>query len=116
MIRCKDIAAMVGVSRPAVTSVLNGSRPNCVSKEKREAILKIAADHNYHPNHAAVALKTGKSRMIGIVMPPWDNPDSAELCMGIQRSLLARNYTPFLQSTNIMIPIRKILNCCFPNM
>ncbi|MBR7131775.1 MAG: LacI family DNA-binding transcriptional regulator, partial [Lentisphaeria bacterium] len=28
MIRCKDIAAMVGVSRQAVTDILNNSRPN----------------------------------------------------------------------------------------
>ena len=95
MIRCKDIAAMVGVSRQAVTAVLNNSRPNCVSKEKRAEILKVAAEHNYHPDHAAVALKTGKSNLIGIVMPPWENLYIAELCMGIQRSLLARNYTPF---------------------
>ena len=86
---------MVGVSRQAVTAVLNNSRPNCVSKEKREAILKAAAEHNNRPDHAAVALKTGKSSMIGVVMPPWDNLYIAELCMGIQRSLLARNYTPF---------------------
>ena len=70
MIRLKDIAQMVGVSRPAVTSVLNNSRPNCVSKEKREAILRIAAEHNYRPNNAAVTLKRGKSNVIGIVMPP----------------------------------------------
>ena len=95
MVRCKDIAAMVGVSRQAVTAVLNNSRPNCVSKEKRAAILKVAAEHNYHPDHAAVALKTGRSNLIGIVMPPWENLYIAELCMGLQRSLLARNYTPF---------------------
>ena len=94
MIRCKDIAVMVGVSRQAVTAVLNNSRPNCVSKEKRAAILKVAAEHNYHPDHAAVALKTGRSNLIGIVMPPWENLYIAELCMGLQRSLAARNYTP----------------------
>ena len=105
MIRCKDIAAMVGVSRQAVTAVLNNSRPNCVSKEKREAILKAAAEHNYRPDHAAVALKTGKSRMIGVVMPPWENPYIAELCMGIQRSLAARNYTAFFAIDNKYNPV-----------
>ena len=104
MIRCKDIAAMVGVSRQAVTAVLNNSRPNCVSKEKRAEILKVAAEHNYHPNHAAVALKTGKSNLIGVVMPPWENPYIAELCMGIQRSLLARNYTPFFAIDRYQAP------------
>ena len=100
MIRCKDIAVMVGVSRQAVTAVLNNSRPNCVSKEKREAILKAAAEHNYRPDHAAKTLKTGRSNLIGIVMPPWDNPFIAELCMGIQRSLAVRNYTPIFTIDN----------------
>lgn len=67
MIRCKDIAALVGVSRQAVTAVLNNSRPNCVSEEKRKKILMVAAEHNYRPNHVALALKTGRSNLVGIV-------------------------------------------------
>ena len=105
MIRCKDIAAMVGVSRQAVTAVLNNSRPNCVSREKREEILRVAAEYNYRPDHAALALKTGKSNLIGIVMPPWDNPYIAELCMGIQRCLAARNHTPFFTIDNYENPV-----------
>jgi len=105
MVRCKDIAAMVGVSRQAVTAVLNNSRPNCVSKEKREEILRVAAEHNYRPDHAAIALKTGKSNLIGIVMPPWDNPYIAELCMGIQRCLASHGYTPFFTIDNYENPV-----------
>lgn len=105
MVRCKDIAAMVGVSRQAVTAVLNNSRPNCVSKEKREEILRVAAEHNYRPDHAAIALKTGKSNLIGIVMPPWDNPYIAELCMGIQRCLASRGFTPFFTIDNYENPV-----------
>ena len=105
MIRCKDIAELVGVSRQAVTAVLNNSRPNCVSKEKREEILRVAAEHNYRPDHAAIALKTGKSNLIGIVMPPWDNPYIAELCMGIQRCLASHGYTPFFTIDNYENPV-----------
>ena len=105
MIRGKDIAAMVGVSRQAVTAVLNNSRPNCVSPEKRAEILKIAAEYNYHPNHAAKALKTGKSNLIGVVMPQWQNPYIAGLCMALQRALAARNYTPFFTIDNNYNPV-----------
>ena len=105
MIRCKDIAAIVGVSRQAVTAVLNNSRPNCVSPEKREEILAVAARHHYRPNHAAFALKTGKSNLIGIVMPSWDNPYVAELCMGLQQNLAARNYTPLFTIDNNYNPV-----------
>lgn len=105
MIRCKDIAEMVGVSRQAVTAVLNNSRPNCVSPEKRAEILKIAAEHNYRPNYAAQALKTGKSNIIGIVMPPWSNPYIAEICTALQRALAAENYTPFFTIDNNYNPV-----------
>ena len=96
---------MVGVSRQAVTAVLNNSRPNCVSDEKRSEILKIAAQYNYHPNHAAKALKTGKSNIIGVVMPQWSNPYIAELCMACQRALAAKNYTPFFTIDNNFNPV-----------
>ena len=105
MIRCKDIAAMVGVSRQAVTAVLNNSRPNCVSREKRAEILKIAAEHNYRPDHAALALKTGKSGLIGVIMPPWENPYIAGLCMGFQHCLAVRNYTPVFAIDNNFNPV-----------
>ena len=105
MVRCRDIADKVGVSRQAVTAVLNNSRPNCVSKEKRDAILKIAKELHYQPNQAAVALKTGKSRLVGVVMPPWENPYIAELCMAIQRGLTENNYSPVFAIDNNFNPV-----------
>lgn len=104
MIRGKDIAEMVGVSRQAVTAVLNGSRPNCVSREKREAILKIAAEHNYHPDHAAVALKTGRSNLIGVVMPPLENIYISELCMAIYHSIIKHKYVPLFTFFDLRNP------------
>jgi DNA-binding LacI/PurR family transcriptional regulator len=72
-IRNKDIAEMVGVSRTAVTQVLNGSRLNCVSPEKRKEILRIAKENNYHPDFAAQVLGSGKTRTIGMPMPWMQN-------------------------------------------
>lgn len=105
MIRCKDIAAIVGVSRQAVTDVLNNSRPHCVSEKKRAQILQLAAEHGYSPDRAALALKTGRSDLIGVVMPPWRNVYIAELCMSIQKSLTDRNYTPFFVIDNNYNPV-----------
>ena len=65
----KDIAAQVGVSRQAVTAVLNGTRPGCVSREKREEILRLAKFHHYRVNSSARALVSGKTKSIGILMP-----------------------------------------------
>ncbi len=73
MIRSRDIAEKIGVSRQAVTAVLNGSRSGCVSLEKRRAILKIARELRYSPSHAAQVLVSGKTRTIGMIMPWVEN-------------------------------------------
>ena len=51
-ITTKEIAEMVGVSRQAVSAVLNG-HPEKVSPEKRRKIFHIAKNTQYRPNAAA---------------------------------------------------------------
>ena len=65
MVRCQDIADMVGVSRQAVSAVLNGRGNSAVSSEKRERILALARKLNYRPNRLAQKLASGCSRVIG---------------------------------------------------
>lgn len=64
MVRSQDIADIVGVSRQAVSAVLNGRGTSAVSAEKREKILKVARDLNYQPNESARTLARGCSRVI----------------------------------------------------
>ncbi len=123
-LRNKDIADMVGVSRAAVTQVLNGSRPGCVSSEKREAILRIAREHNYHPDFAAQVLGSGKTRTIGIPMPWMENlthsPSLSRLLNALIPQLEKRGYMLSLlpasnssseaiyQSINLMLSSRRV--------
>ncbi len=51
----KEIAEMVGVSRQAVSAVLNG-KPGSVSPEKRRKIFHIAKNLQWRPNPAALRL------------------------------------------------------------
>ena len=60
-ITSKDIAKLAGVSRSAVSAVLNGHY-NKVSLEKREKILAIAQDLRYRPNPAALILAKKKTK------------------------------------------------------
>ena len=57
----QQIARLAGVSRPAVSAVLNNRENSSikVSQEKRERILDIARNLKYRPNLAAIQL-TGK--------------------------------------------------------
>ena len=100
-IRNKDIAEMVGVSRTAVTQVLNGSRPGCVSAEKRKAIFRIAREYNYLPDFAAQVLGSGKTRTIGMPMPWMQNlgssPNISELLAHLTLNLKQSGYMLTLQ-------------------
>ena len=67
-VTAKDIALAVGVSRQAVSAVLSGSNPNCVSVAVREKITAEAAKLGYRPNTAALRLAGHKTRQIGLLL------------------------------------------------
>lgn len=63
-----EIAARAGVSRSTVSYVLSGKR--FVSEETRRRIQTVIDEMGYRPNAAARALKEGRTRTIGLVIPP----------------------------------------------
>jgi DNA-binding LacI/PurR family transcriptional regulator len=63
-----EIARRAGVSRSTVSYALSGKRP--VSEEKRRLIQAVIDELDYRPNAAARALKEGRTRTIGLVIPP----------------------------------------------
>ena len=63
-----EIARRAGVSRSTVSYALSGRR--AVSDETRLRIERVIAEHGYRPNAAARALKEGRTRTIGLVIPP----------------------------------------------
>ncbi|MBC7830301.1 MAG: LacI family DNA-binding transcriptional regulator [Chitinophagaceae bacterium] len=65
----KDIARMVGASPSTVSFVLNGKATEMrISDKLADKILKVAKRENYQPNNVAVSLRTGKSKIIGLVV------------------------------------------------
>lgn len=104
-IRNKDIAEIVGVSRAAVTQVLNGSRPGCVSVERRDAILRIAREHNYHPDFAAQVLGSGRTRTIGMPMP-W----MQTLATSFSYGRLLNHVTARLEKRGYMLTLLPVAN------
>jgi LacI family transcriptional regulator len=62
-----DVAKLAGVSRSAVSLVLNGRGGGNVSKESQDRVREAAAALNYSPNKIALSLRNQRSRVIGIV-------------------------------------------------
>jgi DNA-binding LacI/PurR family transcriptional regulator len=63
-----EIARRAGVSRSTVSYTLSGKRPVAPSTRKR--IQDVIDELGYRPNAAARALKEGRTRTIGLVIPP----------------------------------------------
>ncbi|WP_255956029.1 LacI family DNA-binding transcriptional regulator [Streptomyces odontomachi] len=66
-----EIARRAGVSRSTVSYALSGKRPVAVSTRKR--IQDVIDELGYRPNATARALKEGRTRTIGLVIPPAGN-------------------------------------------
>jgi DNA-binding LacI/PurR family transcriptional regulator len=67
-VNIEEIARRSGVSRSTVSYALSGKRP--VSQETRRRIHAVIDELGYHPNATAKALKEGRTRTIGLVIPP----------------------------------------------
>ena len=66
-----EVAALAGVSQSAVSRVFTPG--SSVSKKTQEKVLAAAAQLGYRPNVLARSLKSGKSRIIGLVVAYLEN-------------------------------------------
>lgn len=77
-----DVARIAGVSKSTVARALsNGAE---INPETRDAVLAAARAAGYERNHLAVGMRSGRSGMIGLVIPDIANPFWAEVARGAQ--------------------------------
>lgn len=76
-----QIAQAAGVSPATVSRVFN--QPDKVRALTRDAVLAMAKRHGYQPNSAASALRTQRSKVLGVMLPTFGNPVFAECLEGI---------------------------------
>ena len=72
MVSIKKIASDIGVTAATVSNALNGK--GRVSKALAGRIRARADELGYRPSTAAIALKSGRSHVLGLVMPDLTNP------------------------------------------
>jgi LacI family transcriptional regulator len=63
----QDVADLAGVSRTAVSQVLNGRGQGNIARDKQQAIIDAARQLNYTPNAVA---RNRRSRTIGVLTWP----------------------------------------------
>ncbi len=96
-IRMKDIARDLGVSAVTVSKVLLNHGD--IGAETRERVLKRIKELNYQPNQNARALATGKSHLVGLIVPDLLHQFFAQVTKGVSRTLRTRGYGLIIASS-----------------
>jgi len=94
----KDVARIVGVSSATVSNALAGK--GRLSAELAERIRAAADALGYVPDHAARALRTGRSGTLGLVMPNFASPLFPVFAQAIERAAKSRGYAVLM--TDVM--------------
>ncbi len=99
----RDVAKLAGTSITAVSAALNNSSGSTirVSQATRERIYDAAAQLGYVSNPIAKSLATGKTKVLGLMLPYADafvdqNPFCNQVMSGIMREVVHRHYNLML--------------------
>lgn len=99
MITIKEIADLANVSRTTVSRVLNNS--GYVSEKARQSVLKVIEETGYIPSAHAKALRTKRSRVIGVILPKISTETSSRVVNGMNEVLAGSGYQILLANTNL---------------
>ncbi|OFK22690.1 LacI family DNA-binding transcriptional regulator [Olsenella sp. HMSC062G07] len=91
------IARMAGVSRATVSRYLNDGY---VSDEKREAIARVIKQTGYVPSRQARTLRTGKTNLVGVIIPKINSVSVSRMVAGITCVLNGSQYQMLLANTD----------------
>ena len=92
-----QIAQLAGVSRATVSRYLNDGY---VSQEKRAAIARVIKETGYVPSQYAKSLRTGKSNIVGVIIPKINSASVSRMVAGMTTVLNEAGYQLLLANTD----------------
>lgn len=96
-IRMKDIADELGLSAVTISKVLR-EHPD-IGEETRERVLRRVRELNYQPNILARSLVTGRSFLVGLIVPDLIHPFFAEIAKALSIAIRAKGYSLIVSSS-----------------
>ncbi len=91
-----DIAKLACVSPAAVSRYLNDGY---LSQEKKTRIAQVIQETGYKPSQSAKILRTGKTGLIGVIIPKIDSDSISQVVAGISEVLSRQGYQLLLANT-----------------
>ncbi len=98
MASIKDISKLTGLSLATVSRVFNNSP--LVSEKTRQKVLKAAEKLDYQPNMMAAALRSGKSKIIGVIVPEINNHFFSGVINSIEKKLSDADYNIIISQSH----------------
>jgi LacI family transcriptional regulator len=93
----KDIARGLGLSTVTISKVLRNN-PD-ISEKTRERVLQRVKELNYQPNLMARGLVTGRSYLLGLIVPDLLHPFFAEIAKALSAALDKKGYSLIISSS-----------------
>lgn len=94
----KEIAEHLNISQQAVSESLRGRRGTVkVSEETRRLVLSTAQKLGYVPNQVAHAFRSGRTSMIGVLLPYSNDPYFSALIDALSMEAATRKYSLLFQ-------------------
>lgn len=95
--RIQDVADVAGVSTATVSRALN--KPESVSRDTRETVIKAVEATGYRFNQAARNLRSNKTGAIVVLVPNLGNPFFSQILAGIEKTASAEGYSVLIADT-----------------
>lgn len=96
-IRMKDIAKDLGLSVVTVSKVLR-DHPD-IGEETRKRVLQRVKELDYEPNILARSLVTGRSYLVGLIVPGLIHPFFAEVAKALSSAIVGKGYSLIVSSS-----------------
>ena len=93
-----DIAKKLDITAATVSRALNNNPK--ISEATRELVLKTAAKMNYKQNRLALALQSGKSNNVGVIVPRVDSNFFGSIIRGVEEELNPHGYHVIICQTH----------------
>ncbi len=94
----KDIANVLKITPSAVSRALS-NHPR-ISDKTKEAVRKIAKELEYQPNLLASALRSGKSKLVGVIVPRTNSHFFSSVVESIEKELNKEGYNVIITQSN----------------
>lgn len=99
--KLKDVALAAGVAINSASAILNGRKDSWASEATKQRVFAAANKLGYKPDRLARSLSSGKTRVVGLILPNLSDPFFTALATAIGNEIIARRYDMVIEDMRL---------------